>query len=305
MDGTTLDTLRIQLDPASQAGLAVALFTIMFSVALGVRKSDFAAIFEKPKIYISGVIAQTIGLPLLTLALVFTLSPPPSIALGMIVVASCPGGNVSNLMAYAGRADVALSIALTATSSIIAAFFTPALILLWSSLYPPTAALLQSIDFNAGTFLIQTTLLLAVPLTAGMACAHFASDIATKIRKPAALFGAGLLAVIVVIGTIDIAPKLLAAFWLIAPPVVIHNACAFFLGASTGRLTKAPVAARRTLTFEVGLQNSGLAIVILISQLEGLGGAAAIAAAWGVWHLVAGGAMVALFRRIDANRSTP
>ena len=163
---------------------------------------------------------------------------------------------------------------------------------------------MQSIDFNAGAFLIQTTMLLAVPLTIGMTLAHYAPTIAAKLRKSVAIFGTVLLVLIVIVGTIDLAPKLLMALSLIAPPVIIHNALAFMLGAATGRLTNAPIPARRTLTFEVGLQNSGLAIVILISQLDGLGGAAAIAAAWGVWHLVTGGTMVALFRRFDAKRST-
>ena len=117
------------------------------------------------------------------------------------------------------------------------------------------------------------------------------------------MIGAGLMALIVVIGTYDLLPTLFTALPMIAPPVIIHNACAFLLGAVAGRLLLANIAARRTLTFEVGLQNSGLAIVILISQLQGLGGAAAIAAAWGVWHLVTGGAMVAWFRRLDAKGS--
>ena len=183
MDAATLDTLKIELDPVLQTALAISLFIIMFSVALGLRIADFIAVLDRPRLYAGGVIAQAIGLPLLTLALVFLLDPPASIALGMIVVASCPGGNVSNLMTYASRGDVALSVALTATSSVIAAFFTPALILLWSSLYPPTASLLKSLDFNAAEFLTQTTLLLAVPLTAGMALAHFAPNLASRLRK--------------------------------------------------------------------------------------------------------------------------
>ena len=304
MDAATLDTLTIELDPVAQAGLAISLFIIMFSVALGLRITDFVAMMERPRLYAGGVIAQVIGLPLLTLMLVFLMASPASIALGMIVVASCPGGNVSNLMTYAARGDVALSVALTATSSIIAAFFTPALILLWSSLYPPTASLLQSIDFDATAFLTQTTLLLAAPLTTGMALAHFAPRTAARMRKPGAMSGAALMAVIVIVGTYDLLPTLFKALPMIAPPVIIHNACAFGLGALAGLLLRAGASAQRTLTFEVGLQNSGLAIVILISQLQGLGGAAAIAASWGVWHLVTGGAMVTLFRRFDANGST-
>ena len=300
MDAAGLDALKITLNPLSQAGLALALFTIMFSVALGLKTSDFVAMMEKPRVYLGGVATQVIGLPLFTLALIFAIEPPPSIALGMIVVAACPGGNVSNLMTVAGRGDAALSVAMTATSSIIAAVFTPAAILMWSSLYPPTASLLRSIEFDAPAFLMQTTALLAVPLTLGMGAARYFPSIAARIRRPGAIFGGGLLGVIVVAGTIDILPQLINALWLITPPVVIHSAGAFALGASAATLLRAEKPAARALTFEIGLQNSGLALVILLSQLQGLGGAAAVAAAWGVWHLVGGGIMVAYYRRQDA-----
>ncbi|MEL7490670.1 MAG: bile acid:sodium symporter [Pseudomonadota bacterium] len=297
MDAQTLDQLRIALDPASQVGLALALFMIMFSVALGLEVRDFKALLDRPRVYASGVVGQVIGLPLLTLALVFLISPPASIALGMIVVAACPGGNVSNMMTYFSRGDTALSVALTATSSVIAAFFTPAAILLWASLYPPTASLLQSIEFNAIAFVLQTTALLAVPLGLGMSTARWAPNLAARIRKPGAAIGAFILAVIVIVGTFDKTPKLLAATGLILPPVIIHSSAAFALGAVIGALLKVGGPTRRALTFEIGLQNTGLALVILLGQLEGLGGAAALTAVWGVWHLIAGGFMVWLYRR--------
>ena len=300
MTATELDALRIVLHPVFQAALAGALFIIMFSVALGLKVEHFAAIMEKPKAYASGAIGQIVGLPLLTLGLVFVLSPPASIALGMIVVASCPGGNVSNLMTYFGRGDVALSVALTATSSLVAAFFTPALILLWAGIYPPTANLLQSIEFNAVAFLLQTTALLAVPLLSGMAIAHWVPNLAARMRKPGAAVGAGILAIVVVVGSFDMAAHLFAAMPLILPPVLLHSASAFLLGGIIGRVIQAEIAARRTLTFEIGLQNTGLALVILLGQLQGLGGAAAVAAVWGVWHLIAGGFMVWAFRRKSA-----
>lgn len=297
MDAAQLDAMRIALDPTSQLILAAGLFTIMFSVALGLKVDDFAAIAKRPIAYVAGAIGQIAGLPLITLGLVFLLSPPASIALGMIVVASCPGGNVSNMMTYFGRGDVALSVALTATSSLVAAFLTPALILMWANLYPPTANLLDRIDFDPLSFILQTTALLAVPLLSGMALAHWAPSLAERLQKPGALIGAGLIIIIVITGTIDMTPRLFAATGLIMPPVIIHSFSAFALGALIGVAIQATTPVRRTLTFEIGLQNTGLALVILLGQLDGLGGAAAVAAVWGVWHLIAGGAMVWVYRR--------
>lgn len=306
MDATTLDQLRIGLDPLSQAGLALALFIIMFSVALGLKTDDFSAAMKNPAAYFGGVFGQIVGLPLLTMGLLLILSPPPSIALGMIVVASCPGGNVSNMMAYFGRGDVALSVALTATSSLIAAFLMPVMILFWSGLYPPTANLLDHIQFDPAAFIIQTTALLAIPLIVGMSLARWAAPLAARLQKPGATTGTILLAVIVVYGTLDLLPQLFGALPIIMPPVILHSACAFLLGATIARLLRRDVPVRRSLTLEIGLQNSGLAMVILIGQFDGLGGAAAVAAAWGVWHLIVGGAIIGIYRNMDQkNQSTP
>ncbi|MEO0878319.1 MAG: bile acid:sodium symporter family protein [Pseudomonadota bacterium] len=299
MDAAALDQISVAMNPASQAGLAAALMLIMFSVALGLKPADFAAIAKAPRPYVAGVIAQVIGLPLMTLCLVFALAPAPSIAFGMIVVAACPGGNISNLLTFLGRGEVALSVAMTATSSLVAAFLTPSLILFWSSLYPPTAAMLEAIEFNAVDFLVQTTALLALPLMAGMATARFAPKLAARLRGPGAVTGGVLILILVIAGLYGVAPRLLGAAALIMPPVIIHNTLGFVLGAGAARVSGAAVASRRAITFEVGIQNSGLALVILLSQFDGLGGAAAIAATWGVWHLLVGGAMVALYRRLD------
>ncbi|MEL7489031.1 MAG: bile acid:sodium symporter, partial [Pseudomonadota bacterium] len=245
MDAASLDALRIALDPTSQGLIAIALFLIMFSVALGLTVSDFKAVLTEPLLYGGGVAAQTLGLPLLTLGLVFIMQPPASIALGMIVIAACPGGNVSNMMTYFGRGDTALSVSLTATSSVIAALVTPTSILLWSSLYPPTAALLSSINFDALSFVAQTTALLAVPLSLGMALARWRPTLAARLQKPGAAIGAGALGIVVVTGTWDIFPLIISAWALIGPPVFVHNAAAFALGALVGRALSAPVAARR------------------------------------------------------------
>lgn len=303
MDATALDQLSIALDPAAQAMLAGAIVIMMFAVALSLKPAHFTFLKTEPNLFWGGLVAQAVALPVMTVALVAVLAPAPSIALGMIVVAACPGGNVSNFMTWAARGDAAFSVSLTAASSVLAAVWTPAAILLWSSLYTPTADLLDTIAFDRVSFVLQTTLLLAAPLALGMIAAHFRAQTAEKVRRPLALFGAGILAWVIIKGVIDFWPVLIAAWALILIPVAIHNASAFGLGAIAGRALRAPDAKRRALTFEVGVQNAGLAVVLLLAQLEGLGGAAAIAAAWGVWHFISGGAMVALFRTLDRRKA--
>lgn len=300
MDSETLDQLTIALDPSAQMLLAGAIVIMMFAIALGLKPEHFNFLRTHKKLFFGGLAAQLIGLPLMTVALAALLSPPPSIALGMIVVAACPGGNISNFMTWSGRGDTAYSVSLTAGSSVVAALWTPAAILLWSEAYPPTAALLDTIAFDRVSFVLQTTLMLAAPLALGMTAAHYFQKAAEKARKPLALFGGGMLAVVIIDGVLDFWPVIVAGWALIYVPVAIHNASAFALGAASGRLLGANQARRRSLTFEVGIQNAGLAIVLLLAQLNGLGGAAAIAAAWGVWHFFSGGVMIAFFRTLDA-----
>jgi BASS family bile acid:Na+ symporter len=302
VDTEALDRLRIVLDPMGQAGVALALMLVMFGVALGLRVRDFRILVAEPSLYVGGIVAQVLVLPFVTFVLIHLISPPPSIALGMIVVACCPGGSMSNLLTYLSRGDVAVSVALTATSSMMAALLTPVSTLFWAQAYEPTATLLESLDVSPLLFVGQTTLLLAIPLAAGMLLAAKASDIAERIRRRTTLIGAAILGATIVYGIVYFYPVLWPAIGLLAGVTIVHNTAAFITGAVAGFVLSKQSAVRRALTFEVGIQNSGLALIILLSQLKGVGGAAAIAAVWGVWHLIAGGLLAIAYNFLDRKR---
>jgi len=302
MDTETLDSLRIVLDPLGQAGVALALMLVMFGVALGLRVQDFRILADKPTLYLGGVVAQIVLLPLVTFGLIILISPPPSIALGMIVVACCPGGSVSNLLTYLSRGDIAVSVALTATSSMLAALLTPASTLFWARAYEPTAELLISLDVNPLLFIGQTTLLLALPLAAGMIVAAKMPDFAERIRKRTTVAGAAVLGATIVYGIAYFYPILWPAVGLLAGITIMHNTAAFATGAVVGMVLSKQSSIRRALTFEIGIQNAGLALIILLAQLKGVGGAAAIAAVWGVWDLIAGGLLAMSYNYFDKKR---
>ncbi|HFB55465.1 MAG TPA: bile acid:sodium symporter family protein, partial [Hellea balneolensis] len=236
---------------------------------------------------------------LMTLGLVTLLHPAPSLALGMILVACCPGGNVSNLLAMFGRANTALSVSMTATSSLAAALLTPISIVFWSSLYGPTRQLLSEINFSTLDFLSQTLLILGVPIALGMITVWKAPALAKRLQKPLGVFAGVALIAIIVGGFIGYRDLFMKSWMLILPLVVLHNALAFVLGYGSGVLTRADAPTRRALCFEVGIQNSGLGFIILITQMSGLGGAAAIVGMWGLWHIIAGGTLVGVFRYRD------
>ena len=296
MDAELLDSITLDLGGGSELALALILSLMMFAVALGLRTEHFRFFKDNPKIYFAGVLAQIIGLPALTILICYIVNPPASVALGMILIACCPGGNTSNLLALFGRANTALSVSLTATSSLAAAFITPISIIFWSQLYPPTAMLLTEINLDKWSFLQNTMMILAVPLLLGMLIAHFAPTLSAKLQKPlSALAGLGLI-VIIIGACLQYLPIFFQLGLAIFALVIAHNGLAFLMGFMAGVLTKSDTPSRRALTFEVGIQNSGLGIVILLTQLGGLGGAGVVAGLWGTWHIIAGLLLVAVFR---------
>ena len=302
MEMSALDSLRIVLDPVGQAGVALALMLVMFGVALGLRVDDFRILADQPRVFFGGIAAQVLVLPLVTFGLIHLIAPSPSIALGMIVIACCPGGSVSNLLTYVSRGEIAVSVALTATSSLLAALLTPASTIFWAQSYAPTADLLRSLEVNPLLFIGQTTLLLAIPLAAGMIFAARAPAVASKIRKRTTLVGALVLIATIIYGVTYFYPLLWPAVGLLAGITILHNGAAFLTGATAGWLLSKRSSVRRALTFEVGIQNSGLALIILLSQLKGVGGAAAIAAVWGIWHIIAGSMLALFYRYVDGKQ---
>ena len=299
MDAELLDSITLELGGGSELALQLILSLMMFAVALGLRTEHFRFFKDNPKIYLAGVFAQIIGLPVLTLLICYFVNPPPSVALGMILIACCPGGNTSNLLALFGRANTALSVSLTATSSLAAAFITPISIIFWSQLYAPTQSLLTDINLDKASFLQNTLMILALPIIIGMFMARFAPSLSAKLQKPlSAIAGLGLIAIIVG-ACLQYIPVFFQLGITIFALVIAHNGLAFLMGYLSGVISGADKPSRRALTFEVGIQNSGLGIVILLTQLGGLGGAGVVAGLWGTWHIIAGLILVGLFRLND------
>lgn len=303
MDATALDTVQIELAPGGQIILPIILAVMMFSVALSLHVEDFKRLLADPWRFVGAGAAQIIVLPVTTLALVNVINPPPSVALGMIVVACCPGGSVSNFFTHLARGDVALSVSLTATSSLIAALATPVSILFWSSLYTPTADLLVAIEVSPAPFIVQTTAILAIPIAAGMVLAHYHNRLARRIRPY--LQTLAILGLVIMAGGglasnwVWLTGVALAAFWI----AVVHNLVAFCVGAGAGWALGYNPARRRTMMIEIGIQNTGLALVLLLGQLDGLGGAAVIVGIWSIWHLLAGVSLAGLFRLLDTSKT--
>ena len=162
---------------------------------------------------------------------------------------------------------------------------------------------MESIEVSPIPFVLQTTLLLAVPLAIGMGIAHRFPRTAHRLRPVFLVAGLLGLASMVIGGVSTNWALFTATAGSVLVIAMIHNAVAFGVGAASVRLLGFETAGRRSVTFEVGIQNTGLGLVILLGQFEGVGGAAAITALWAVWHLFSGGALAGFYRGLDWVRS--
>ena len=286
--GQLVDQLGIRFDTGSLWLLNAALALVMFGIALEIRPADFKRLWAAPRAVITGVCCQFLLLPLLTFLLVSWLEPMPSFALGMILVAACPGGNVSNFMTHMAGGNTALSVSLTALATLVAVVLTPLNLNLWGGLYAPSAEILRAVHIDLWEMVRLVALLLAIPLAAGMAVGQWKPRLAARLARH--FKTASLLFFIALVGLALWQDRDVFAEYvgLVFGIVLLHNFLALLTGYSAGRFMRLPLADRKTLTLETGIQNSGLGLLLIFTFFDGLGGMALVAAFWGIWHLVSG-----------------
>ncbi len=283
-----LDNVKINFDVDGLFFLNLTLAIIMFGVALDIKLSDFLRIFKNPKSVIVGATSQFILLPALTFLMVLIIKPIPSIALGMFMVAACPGGNISNFMTNYAKGNAALSVSLTAVATLFAIVMTPLNFQFWSGLYSPTSTIMNSISISPLEMVKVISLLLGVPLILGMLVRHYFPKFAIKTSpyfKIGSILFFLLLIILALTKNTEIFTKYIHYVFLI---VVVHNVLALLLGYNMARITRLSIRNRRTLAIETGIQNSGLGLLLIFSFFDGLGGMALLAAFWGIWHIVSG-----------------
>lgn len=301
---TEIDQLRINFDSESLWLLNLALALVMFGIALEIRPADFRRILRNPRAVLTGVGCQFLLLPALTFLLVWWWEPLPSFALGMILVASCPGGNVSNFMSHLAGGNTALSVTLTALATLLAVAMTPLNFQGWGSLYAPAAELLTEVHINFWQMAQLVGLLLGVPLISGMLFGTWKPGLAKKLAKGFKIGSLMFFILLIFLALYDNRDIFFEYIGWVFALVFFHNLAALTLGFSAGRVMKLPSPEVRSIAIETGIQNSGLGLLLIFTFFEGLGGMALIAAFWGIWHLVSGLVIAALWsRRIPNVRS--
>ena len=307
-----LDHVRLNFSPASLTTLNLTLAFVMFGVALDIKVSHFKDIFYKPKAVLIGVFSQFFALPFLTFLLVILLRNyiSPTIGLGMILVAACPGGNISNFISSLAKGNVALSVSLTAIATLAAVFMTPLNFSVWGKLYTGILArssaeqLVRPLDIDFWQMFQTVFIILGIPLILGLIINHKWPAFTQKIIKPIKKLSILAFAAIVVFAFAKNFDHFMAYVKYVFILVLIHNALALTTGFSLAKVFKLPFKERKTLAIETGIQNSGLALVLIFNpkifptELE-LGGMAIIAAWWGIWHIVAGMSLAAIWSKSE------
>ena len=186
-----LDHIRLNFSPASLTTLNLTLAFVMFGVALDIKLNGFKEIIYKPKSVIVGVLSQFLALPLFTFLLVVLLKNyiSPTIGLGMILVAACPGGNISNFISSLAKGNVALSVSLTAIATLAAVFMTPLNFSIWGKLYTgilehsSASKLVRPLDIDFWQMFQTVFIILGIPLILGIFVNHKWPEFAKKSRK--------------------------------------------------------------------------------------------------------------------------
>ncbi|TDT47451.1 BASS family bile acid:Na+ symporter [Maribacter spongiicola] len=304
MTDNILDSIHINFDSGSLWIMNIVLSLVMFGVSLEISISDFKPLWSKPKALIVGLCSQFLVLPALTFLLVFIIEPLPSIALGMFMVAACPGGNISNFISYLSKANTALSISLTAIATMLAVIMTPLNFHFYAMLYEPSSNLIQDISIAPIEMIKLVFLLLGLPLILGMYVNYKKPKIALKIAKKlkvvSLVFFICLVFIALYNNRIIFMDYIFYVFWI----VLIHNLVAFSTGYSLGRIFKLPEDSLRSITIETGIQNSGLGLLLIFTFFDGLGGMALLAAFWGIWHIVSGLILAAFWNKKSVAKET-
>lgn len=292
-----METTAITATDGQQLLLNLILGAMIFGLALDLHPRDFLRVFQKPKAPLIGILAQFFLLPAATLILTLMVDLDPAIELGMILVACCPGGAISNFITMLAKGNVALSLSMTGLSSLLAIVMLPINFAFWSSLNPDTAQYLQDINVDASRIFAMLMIVLAIPLVLGQLIHITAPKIAKllyKILKPASVL---MLFVFIIVAVVQNLDQFLADFWLLFAVVAVHNGLAFSLGYMAARLGRLNGPDSRAVSIEVGLQNSSLAIAIIFTQFAADPNMLLIAAFWGSWHIVSGLSVAVLCHR--------
>jgi BASS family bile acid:Na+ symporter len=297
-----IDAIKLNFNPESLKLLNIIIGIIMYGVALDINLDDFKKLVKSPKAPLIGLFCQFLILPAIAFLFISVMNVTASVALGIILVASCPGGNLSNFFTTFSRGNTALSVTMSAISTLLSIIMTPFNLTFWGQLNPETASILKTIEISHFQIFMTILTILIIPSALGIMTKRkfpdFTKRIITLVHKITFLFFGVFVMVALKINFDYFLIFVGDVFWI----VLFTNFFALLIGFASGRLFKLPTRDIKAISFEVGIQNSAFALILVFSFFEGLGGMAVVAAWWGIWHAISGGALsLGLRKQYDKN----
>ena len=255
------------------------LMIVMFGMGLTLKLEDFKVVFTRPKDIIIGAIAQFTIMPLLAFLLSIVFKLPPELAVGVILVGTCPGGTSSNVMTYLANGDVALSVGMTSVSTILAPFATPLLTLLYAG---------QKVDVNAVSMFVSIVQVVILPIFLGFIINKFFYKFTNSIKEILPLIS--VLAIVAIVAAVVSAnsQRLMQVGYLVIIVVVLHNCLGYLFGYLLGKLFRLNNSKCKAVSIEVGMQNSGLATSLAATHFASMALATVPGAIFSVWHNISG-----------------
>lgn len=261
---------------------------IMFGMGLTLSPKDFQIVLSHPKDILVGCLAQFSIMPLLAFGLTWALSLPKELALGVILVGCCPGGTASNVITYLAKGNLALSVGMTATSTLLAPVLTPLLVWLLAG---------TMVEVDTLGMLLSIVYVVIAPIAVGLLCQRFLPEMTKRVVPYLPAFSSIAIALTVGIVVSHNADRLLVGGFLVVVAVVLHNLFGLSLGYLVGRLSGLDEQKKRAIAIEVGMQNSGLASSLATIHFAAYPLATIPGAIFSVWHNISGAAVAFVFRR--------
>lgn len=261
---------------------------VMFGMGLTLKPGDFKVVFSRPKDVVIGCIAQFTIMPLLAFLLTRLFRLSPELAIGVILVGTCPGGTSSNVMTYLSKGDVPLSVGMTAVSTVLAPFLTPLLTYVYAG---------AKVDVNMASMFLSIIKVVIVPIAAGFVINHFFSRFTQNVVEILPLISTTAIVAIVAAVVSANSAKIMTSGLLIVGVVILHNVLGYCLGFSIGKLLKLDSSKCRAISIEVGMQNSGLATSLAATHFAQYPLATIPGAVFSVWHNISGAILANIYAR--------
>ena len=266
--------------------ITILLGIVMFGMGMTLSPQDFRVVLSRPKDILVGCAAQFSIMPTLAWLLAKTFSLPPELALGVLLVGCCPGGTASNVITYLAKGDLALSVGMTAMSTVLAPLLTPLLVWVMAGTF---------VNVDTVGMLLSIVYVVIAPIVTGFLMQHYLPKLTSRVSPYLPAFSSLVIALAVVIVVSHNADRLLTAGLLVIVVVMLHNLCGLALGYAVGRLLRLSHKKRTAISIEVGMQNSGLASSLANLHFAMYPMATIPGAVFSVWHNISGALVAKLY----------